>query len=293
MIIVDMNQVMIAVFMEQSNSGGMVKGKNVEIDESIIRHMILNTIRSYKVKYNEKYGEMVLACDDQNYWRKQLFPYYKYRRKEDREESDIDWNALFNSLNKVRDEIKEAFPYRTIQVESAEADDVIATLVKRFGSDLPGAKRILILSGDKDFQQLQKYENVDQYDPTRKRILKTTNPALFLKEHILRGDFGDGVPNFLSDDNCIAIKTRQKSIMQKKLDVWLTQDPKQFCDEIMLKRFERNRQLIDLDYIPDHISDAVNAAYDSQEEKIKDRTKLFNYFTTHKLRHLMSEIHQF
>ena len=287
MIIVDMNQVMISTFMVESNN------QNVEVDEGLIRHMVLNSLRANKVKYGEKYGEMVLACDDQNYWRKQMFPYYKFRRKEDREASSLDWNAIFNSLNKIRDEIKEVFPYRTIQIESAEADDVIATLVKEFGNDLPGAKRILILSGDKDFQQLQRYDNVDQIDPVHKKTIKATNPELFLKEHIIRGDVGDGVPNFLSDDNCLAIKVRQKSIMQKKLDVWLTQDPSQFCDAVMLERYERNRRLIDLSLVPDEIAVKVMESYHAQEDKIKDRSKLFNYFMKHKLKLLMNSIQEF
>ncbi len=287
MIIVDMNQVMISTFMVESNN------QNVEIDEGLIRHMVLNSLRSNKVKYGEKYGEMVLACDDQNYWRKQMFPYYKFRRKEDREASSLDWNAIFNSLNKIRDEIKEVFPYRTIQIESAEADDVIATLVKEFGNDLPGAKRILILSGDKDFQQLQRYDNVDQIDPVHKKTIKATNPELFLKEHIIRGDVGDGVPNFLSDDNCLAIKVRQKSIMQKKLDIWLTQEPSQFCDAVMLERYERNRRLIDLSLVPDEVAAKVMESYHAQEDKIKDRSKLFNYFMKHKLKLLMNSIQEF
>lgn len=288
MIIVDMNQVMISTFMVQIvNQGGQVA-----VEEPLIRHMVLNCIRSYRNKHKQ-YGELVIACDDTNYWRKELFPYYKYSRKVDRDNSTIDWNAMFQSLNKIRDEIKEVFPYRVIQITTAEADDVIATLCRNFEADYPGAEKNLILSGDKDFQQLQRYVNVDQYDPTHAKIIKTTDPVRFLKEHIIRGDAGDGVPNIRSDDNCFAIKKRQLPISQKKLDIWLTQEPEQFCDEVMLTRYRRNEALIDLTKIPQHISDAVMQEYKRQEDKTKDRSKLFNYFMHHKLNQHMTNIQEF
>src|SRR5210317_467333 len=97
-------------------------GHKVDVDENILRHMILNSIRYNRVKFNKEYGELVIACDDKNYWRRNIFPYYKAGRKKSREKSDLDWNSIFQSLNKIRDELKEFFPYRTIQVETAEAD---------------------------------------------------------------------------------------------------------------------------------------------------------------------------
>ena len=92
MIIVDYNQVAIATWMVYVSEG---IGNTVE--EPMIRHMILNCILSYRRKYTSKYGNMVIACDDHDYWRKELFPYYKYSRKEARDADGIDWNALFQS----------------------------------------------------------------------------------------------------------------------------------------------------------------------------------------------------
>lgn len=284
MIIVDLNQVMISNLM--MTLGNHASG--TQIEEDLLRHFILNSIRSYNAKFKSEYGEMIIACDDKNYWRRQIFPYYKANRKKDRDSSDLDWNAIFQSLNKIRDELKEYFPYRVIQIDSAEADDVIGTLCMKFGNT---HEKILIVSGDKDFKQLQQFNNVKQYDPVRKRWMTENDPSKFLKEHIMRGDKGDGVPNFLSPDDAIVLNTRQKPITQKKLDVWLYQEPEQFCDDKMLRGFRRNEQMVDLSKIPQNVQDAIIASFESQVGK--GREKLFNYFIENKLKNLLTDIGQF
>ena len=250
--------------------------------------MILNSIRSYNVKFRNDFGEMIIACDAGNNWRKQVFPYYKANRKKNRENSELNWNAVFETLNKVRDELKEFFPYRVIQVDTAEADDVIGTLVQEFGNT---SEKILILSGDKDFMQLQTYMNVKQFDPVRKRWKTTNDPSRFIKEHIIRGDTGDGVPNFLSADNTFVIGSRQKPISNKKLEIWLDKDPKEFCDENMLRGYYRNQQLVDLSFIPETIKEQVLEQY--QQQAGKDRKHLFNYFIDKRLKLLLESINEF
>lgn len=283
MIIVDLNQTMISNFMAQIGNH-----TNIPIEEDLLRHMILNSIRSYNAKFKAEYGEMVIACDDKRYWRRELFPYYKANRKKAREKSEIDWNAVFEILNKVRDELKEFFPYRVIQIDTAEADDVIGTLCHEFGNT---GEPILIVSGDKDFKQLQAYMNVKQYDPVRKRWLEERDPDKYLKEHILRGDQGDGVPNFLSKDDTFVVNSRQKPLRADKLSIWLDQEPEAFCDETMLRNFKRNQQLVDLSMIPDHIKTKVIESYQSQTGKSRD--KLFNYFIDKRLKNLLTDIGQF
>jgi 5'-3' exonuclease, N-terminal resolvase-like domain/T4 RNase H, C terminal len=280
-IIVDLNQVMISTLMVQIGNH-----KNIKIEEDIVRHMVLNSLRGHKVKFSPEYGEMIIACDDKNYWRKEVYPYYKANRKKEREASELDWNSVFEVLNKIRQELKDNFPYKVIQVEHAEADDIIATLVKEFSYQ----EKILILSGDKDFGQLQKYPSVKQYSPVLKKYIICTNPELFLKEHIMRGDSGDGIPNFLSPDNSFVMGIRQSPVTSKKLANWVLQEPEQFCNETMLRNYKRNQQLIDLEYIPAVIADDVLEQYHSQK---KDRSKLFNYFVSHKLKNLMEAIGDF
>ena len=259
---------------------------NIAVDENLFRHMVLNSIRNINKKHSEEFGEVVIACDSPRSWRKEVFPYYKANRKKARESSDLDWSAVFESLNKVRSELKEYFPYRVIQVDHAEADDIIGSLVQHFH----GAP-ILIVSGDKDFVQLQSYMNVKQFDPVRKRFITHNNPSLFVKEHIIKGDMGDGVPNFLSKDDTFVAGGRQKPIRSKNLDEWVRMEPTEFCDDTMLRNWKRNEQLVDLSFTPEAIRTETIKQY--EEQSGKNRSKLFNYFVDHKLKNLMESIGDF
>lgn len=288
MIILDLNQVMISNLMAQIGNH-----TNIDIDENLLRHMILNTIRALNMKFKVEYGEMIIACDDKNYWRKDIFPYYKASRSEDREKSEINWNEVFTYLNKIREELKQFFPYKVVQVNRAEADDIIGTLIhERFGKDFAG-EPVLILSGDKDFKQLQVYPNVRQYDPVKKKFLLESNPQRFLKEHIIRGDRGDGIPNFLSDANCLVIKKRMKSVYEVKLDKWLNcEKPEDFCENTQqLTRWYQNRDLVDLSRIPESIKTEILNTYDSL--KSNGRGKLFDYFINYNIKNLMDSIGDF
>ena len=290
MIIVDLNQVMLSNLLMS-----LGKHTNASIEENMVRHMVLNSLRSYRVKFGEEYGELVIACDNTNYWRRQLFPYYKANRKKNQEASELDWKAIFECLNKIRQELKDYFPYRVIDIESAEADDIIGTLVKEFGTGeevMFGLdEKILILSGDKDFIQLHVYKNVKQYDPTRKKWVSHTDPDKYLYEHILKGDAGDGVPNVLSSDNCFVVGVRQKPLTQKKIDSLeeLGLDGK--FDHPLYRNYMRNKQLIDLKHTPKQIREKVMESFKNQEGK--DRSKLMNYFITNKLRNLTEHIGEF
>jgi len=281
MIIVDFHQVMIANLMTQLGNH-----TNTPIEESLFRHMVLNSLRSFRQKFKE-YGEMVIACDDKNFWRKQVFPYYKANRKKARDKSEIDWNTIFEYFGKIKAEIRENFPYRMVQVDTAEADDIIATLVQRFQND----EKILILSGDKDFIQLHTMPSVKQYDPVRKKFITHNDPFMFRFEHIMKGDAGDGVPNVLSDDDTFVTDKRQRPMTQKRIDEAYASCVGSTVESSIDRNFQRNRQLIDLNCIPPHITEAINAAYDA--EAGKDRSKMFNYFISYKLKGMMDSIGDF
>jgi hypothetical protein len=283
MIIVDLSQVMISNLMVQLGNH-----TNTELEEDLLRHMILNSIRSYNMKFKNQFGEMIITCDAGNNWRREIFPYYKANRRKNRQKSELNWSQIFDTLNKVRDELKEYFPYRVIQIDGAEADDIIGTLVHKFGNT---SEPILILSGDKDFVQLQRYNNVKQYDPVQKKWRITNDPDRFVREHIMRGDTGDGVPNFLSDDNTFVVGSRQKPISQKKLDQWILMNPRDFCDDHMLRGYLRNQQLVDLDFIPEDLRDRIEEEFVAQNGK--DRSKLFNYFIEKRLKNLIESINEF
>ena len=247
----------------------------------------------YRNKFTKEYGELIIACDDKNYWRKDIFPYYKAHRKEDRKASTHDWNKIFDCLNKIREELKDNFPYKIIQVERAEADDVIGVLAKRFGVYLNNkdTEKVLILSGDKDFGQLQKYLNVDQYSPVLKKWIRIDDPHRFLREHIMKGDRGDGIPNFLSEDSCIISKKRQKPLASKKIDGWVDLEPEKFCSTEMIRNYRRNEALVDLEKVPDQISKKILDQYDNYVTP--KRSGLLNYFIKNKLKNLMDVIGEF
>lgn len=285
MILVDFQQVMLSNMLYQ-----LGKHTNAPIDESMFRHMIIESLRSYRSKFKAEYGEMIICCDNKNYWRKKLFPFYKAKRKEAQDKSELDWNAIYQFMNKIKQEIKENFPYRVIEIEGVEADDIIASITKQNYDDMTHEK-ILVLSRDKDFIQLQKYSHVKQYDPITAEWIKHDNPSLYLKEHIIRGDRGDGIPNFLSPDDVFMTEARQKPVSKKNLEVWLKQLPEEFCDENTLKQYNRNAALIDFGKIPQDIHDSIMKEFHNQGGKTREN--LMNYFIQHRLRNLMSSIGDF
>ena len=284
MILVDYSQVAIASIMAQT------RGENTP-DEDLVRHIILNNIRLIRNKFKNDYGEIVLCCDAGNYWRKDIFPHYKASRKTKQQKSDFDWNALFNILGKVREEIREFFPYKVLNVERCEVDDVIATIAKRAAESFP-VEDVLIVSSDKDFQQLQKHGNVKQWNPIKKAFVKCPDPEKFLQDLIIRGDSGDGVPNSLSDDDCFVVEgKRQKPLTKKALakmhDAFLRGDlPSENRPFI-----ERNEKLIDFKNIPEQYELNIISEFDKSPKG--DRGKLFNYFVAKRLRVLIENIQEY
>jgi 5'-3' exonuclease len=282
MIIFDYNQVAISNLMEQ------IGFSKTEVEEGLVRHMILNTIRTYVKKFKKTHGSnIIIACDNRNYWRKEIFPNYKASRKKMRETSGHDWNKIFECLNKIRDELKEHSPYKVIEIDTCEADDIIATIATKYSAN----EKVLILSSDKDFAQLQKFKNVEQYSPILKKHIKEDLPKLQLKQLIIRGDKSDGIPNIMSPDDVFVTGGRQKPITNKKIINWLNQDPKDFCSDEMYRNYVRNETLIDLSKVPESLKEEILHSYDT----IKGKTKqvFMNYMINKRLKNLLEVIDEF
>ena len=261
-------------------------------DEQMIRHMILNSIRMYNKKYREEYGQMVICVDGFNTWRKEYFPQYKQHRKKNRQESDLDWSFIFESLNEIRQDLQENFPYKVIHIEGCEADDVIGALTietQEFGKNEP----IMIISSDKDFIQLQRYKNVKQFSPIQKKAVTDKNPRKYLFNHIMRGDAGDGIPNILSGDNTFVEGIRQSPMTTKKLEHFLHNADK--LSEVMTseeyRNFQRNKNLIDLHAIPKVHYKTIIDNYDNQ--KIAMRMKVLNYLIKNRCNNLIESVEEF
>jgi hypothetical protein len=287
----DLNQVMIANIM--ALYGRHISDSPIELD--LFRSMVLNTIRSLYKKFKHEYGELVIATDGKRSWRKDVFPFYKANRKKNREESDIDWTLIFNCLNTIRDELRDYFPYRVIHIDHAEADDIIGTIVTEFSNRVLGPKEnILILSGDKDFIQLQAYNSsvcVKQFDPINKKYINCDDPKKFMQEHIIKGDIGDGIPNILSVDNSFVDGIRQKSITKKNLSEWVDKPFTEFCDGEKLRNYKRNQLLIDLSNTPEEIRIKILNEYEAQAGK--SRSKIMSYMIKNRLKVLMESINDF
>jgi hypothetical protein len=292
MIIVDFNQTAISSFMAE------VRGRtDVEVNVPLMRHMILNQLRSYKNKFGAEFGDMVIACDNRHYWRRKVFPHYKYSRRKVRDDSGFDWSSIFEALNAIRNEIDQYLPYPVIDVHGAEADDVIGALAEysqtaKQGVLFEDAEPVLIISGDHDFNQLQKWSNIKQYSPVKKKFIKITESAeAVLLEHIITGDKGDGVPNMLSADDCFVTGTRQKPIRKVLLEEWKTMRPEDFVTGDMAPGYVRNKQLVDLSMTPDDIKEAIVESYEGQLNK--DKSQLLNYFIKYKLKGMIDVAEDF
>ena len=260
--------------------------KNIVPENSMVRHMILNSLRMYRTRFSSEFGELVLCYDSKHYWRRDYFPNYKANRRRDRKKSDKDWDAIFECLNTIKEEIRTNMPYKFLEIYGAEADDIIATICSEY------AEEIMILSGDKDFIQLQRFPNVKQYSPITKKMVNGANPDGYLKEHVFKGDASDGIPNVLSPDNTFTDGLRQKPLGKKRIATWVDHDFEDVAPNDEVKRnYQRNRKLIDLTYTPEELSEEILKTYRSSPEG--DRSKLLNYFIQKRLKSLTESIGDF
>lgn len=303
MIIIDYSQLAISTITTQL--GDAAKKRSTE-NANLIKHMILVTILSYKKKFSKDYGNVLIACDSRHYWRKDVFPQYKANRAKNRTESDLDWDFIFEVLNEVKQTLKDVFPYKVVEYNGAEADDIFAVMCSYLqeneligGTLFDGVpQQIKLITADGDMVQLQKYKNVSQYSPMQKKEVTPKGKLThYVVEHIVRaGD--DGIPNIKSPDNTFVDGIRQKSIsakyMQKFFDlVDQGLDPIDACEnEEERKNFKRNKTLVSFDSIPKDVYDGIINAYHSHTPN-QNKMLMMNYFIANKMAKLMSEINSF
>lgn len=292
MILIDYSQTAISTIMAE-----MRGHPNAEVNTPLIRHMIINALRNYKKSFGAQYGQMVIACDSKKNWRKGVFSHYKANRKKAREDSGFDWNAIYDALNQIKVELAEHFPYPVIEIDFAEADDVIASLVfyTQWPWRQPRLEPVLILSGDQDFAQLQRFDNVKQYSTVLSKWVTPgdgVTPQAFLMEHILTGDRGDGVPNFLSDADVFVAGKRQKPIRKKDLEQWRLGSVDDWRGTEHEERVLRNNQLVNLDCVPEDIQRDVINSYELQKAS-KDNSNLLEYFMAYRMRNFIELVSEF
>jgi len=248
--------------------GCVHSSRGATIDESFVRHGILNQLRATRRKYGAKYGELVICCDDRHYWRKDINPYYKGQRAAARKKSPYDMKMIYGVFDEV-------------------ADDVIGVLARLYSSR---DSNTMIYSRDKDFRSLQQYSNVAQIDPVTKKELKLEEPAEhFIMRHSIIGDGIDGICNCLSNiDTLMVDGKRQTPVSKKKLAEWVKMTPEQFCKEsgVTLERFNINREQVDLSRTPQYIVDEVVRQYESDKKTPLGgySSAILRYFMKHRMK---------
>lgn len=282
MIILDYNQIALSNIITQK----------LGAQEDLIRHMILNSIRMYNVKFGKEYGQVVIASDGKMSWRRQYFPNYKASRRKNREESDVDWNEIFRILGKVLDELATYSPYKVLKFDGCEADDIIGTLVQNT-QEFGNHENVMIVSSDKDFVQLHRYGNVKQWSPMQKKWVKEKDPSAYFIEHVLRGDTGDGVPNVLSGDNVFVDGIRQTPLSAKKLAGMIENKDnlKSYLSEELYRNYQRNKKLIDLTETPTELKQQIINTYESY--KIPHRSRLLSYLVKNRCKLLIECVEEF
>lgn len=296
-ILSDFSQMMISSFAAQAKD---LKDGDTK---DLIKHIALNQLLALKKKFN---GRMILCCDSKSYWRRDEFPYYKGHRKHHREKDNsfLDWKLVFETLDELKTELVENFPYMVLEVQGAEADDIIAVLTYYFDENelvntglIEEPDQIIICSTDEDFQQLQKFRNVQQWNNVQKMMMVCKNPKQFLIEHICSGDTGDNIPNIMTGDWWAKARadnepTRAKAFATARFKDFYNKGYDACTNEEEQRNFRRNEKLIDFDFIPKAIYNEIINSYLRYEIK-GSKAKVFKYLQDRRMKLLLASAQDF
>jgi hypothetical protein len=297
MILVDYSQVALSAILTFQRE---LKGTESEV-KNLIRHVTLSTIKSYKKKYGKEYGQIVICCDGRKYWRRDFFQHYKAGRKKARDASDLDWGLIFDTLSEMREDLAKHFPYKVMHIERCEADDIIAALTKYAQENelvqeglVEESQKILILSSDKDFKQLQLYPNVKQWSPMQKKYVTASQREIieYKIEHIVKGDSGDGIPNIMSKDDVFVVGERQRVVTAKRLQEFIENGFTACKNDDERRNWHRNTVLVDFDHIPDDVRQEIVQSY-INTKPTGDKMAIMNYLIEHRCRLLLDELEDF
>ena len=298
MIILDYSQIALSNILPFQND---IKRQSPEEIKNLIRHTTLSTIKSYKKRYGNEYGEVVIACDGRNYWRKSIFPHYKAHRKANRDKSDLDWGFIFDTLGELRDDLIKYFPYKVLLVDTAEADDIIAILTEYTQENqliqeglFASPQKVLIVSSDKDFIQLQKNKNVRQWSPMQRKFVEASQKEIqeYTITHIVKGDSGDGIPNILSKDDVFVSGDRQKPFSAKRLPEFYEKGIDACKNDEERRNYQRNQTLVNFDSIPMELAQNIVNNYENTKPN-GDKNSIMNYLIANQCRLLLNEIEDF
>jgi hypothetical protein len=292
MIIVDFNGVLIAQVATASKELG------ADVDLQAVKNYFFRELLNLKKKFSE-YGEVVIACDTPNTWRKSYFPYYKIKRAETRKAMPFSWELVLEAIAAIQADIEEYFPYKLLKIDKCEADDIIAVVCRHVSGYKDGlalnSTPIMIISSDNDFRQLQVIPKLDQYSAASGKFVVESNPDQYLFEKILKGDAGDCVPNILSEDADIANGIRQSPITKGRIERWTeyyVNNNGDLHEELSAEKFLRNQTLMDLmNCVPKELEVEIINAFETT--KPASKLKLQGYFIKNKMKALFEELQNF
>lgn len=255
--------------------------KNSEINKENLRVYLLSAVLKIHLKFKKEHGKDIVLALDSTSWRKTVFSNYKHKRKKKREDEEIDWNAVFVIFEEIIQEFEEHLPYKIIKVDGCEGDDLVFVLSKFCEGT------VVIVGIDKDYEQLQMFDHIKQYNPIKEIFMKfdKKETAYNLFSLICRGDTSDGICSIINPDDCFVKNIRQKPLrevyIKEAFEAAKKGELKEFLGEKVYKRFEENRQLIDARYIPKDIQEKVVDKYINYPKK---KNNLIHYLVEHNLK---------
>ena len=293
--IINMNKILLVDFSALSNATFFAIFHDPQINNQdelldFWRHTLFNSILTKKKII--KPDEIVLAIDSKS-WREDYFPYYKARRKIKKQQDEIDYQFFYDASNKMIEEIKQYFPWKVIKENSCEGDDILTILAY----ELHKENEIVLLSSDKDIKQLLVLNNVSFYSYRNDQFESVDNPLEYSLRLILGGDFGDDIPNVLSDsDTFITEGKRQKQCGSKKVDKILEEGITEFIERNKLQEnWKRNKTLIELSEqtIPENLWNNVLTQYKMYDNVKPDFINILTFLQNNNLRSLQDKIEEF
>lgn len=264
---------------------------NEDYDTTSIKICVLNTIRGNVKKYKTDYPDIVLALDNRNYWRKDIAPYYKGHRAKGREKSEWDFDKIYSAINSLIIDLQSYFPYKIIDAPRCEADDIAGVLCKEYHNIY---EKILLISSDSDWLQLQQFKNVKQFSLMHGRYIhpKTGNARTDLLYKAIRGDRKDAISNIRSSSDAVITGERQKPISESACLQWIKKDPMKVLDESMRSRFIENMALLDLLAVPETQTNDVLKAFNAPQS-ITSRSKIYPYLIKNGMTDMIDKISDF
>lgn len=231
---------------------------NSPFSRELIIHDFLLQIRALEMKY--KADGILVACDERNLWRKEIYPEYKGQRDKKRD-------PHYEEVRGIMDELKDFFNNFTkipaISVPRNEADDVIA-IASRIST-----QKNVIVSSDKDFIQLINDKTI-LYSPPLRAERETKDKEFELFEKCIRGDSGD---NVFSAYPRVRTKVLEAVWGDELAMANLFETKRKIDGRKVGEVYEFNKSLIDLDMIPQDHQDTIS---DKIIEEVSNGSK-FNY----------------